>query len=91
MNYRIIAKILSRVMTIEALLMILPVITALIYGESIVCFLLTMLIAGALAYLLSLLKPRRKDLYAREGFVSVSLSTRCLKPYPALPQRAPPY
>mgnify|MGYP000901793709 CR=1 FL=1 len=85
MNYRIIAKILSRVMTIEALLMILPVITALIYGESIVCFLLTMLIAGALAYLLSLLKPRRKDLYAREGFVSVSLSWILMSLVGALP------
>ncbi|NCC69673.1 MAG: TrkH family potassium uptake protein, partial [Clostridia bacterium] len=49
MNYRIIANILGRVMTIEALLMIPPIATALIYRESITCFLLTMLIAAALA------------------------------------------
>ncbi|NCB50954.1 MAG: TrkH family potassium uptake protein [Clostridia bacterium] len=85
MNYRIIANILGRVMTIEALLMIPPIATALIYRESITCFLLTMLIAAALAVLLSRLKPKRKDLYAREGFVSVALSWILMSLVGALP------
>lgn len=85
MNYRIIAKILSRVMSLEVLLMIPPIVTALIYRESITCFLLTILVAGGLAALFSLFKPLRDDLYAREGFVSVSLSWILMSLVGALP------
>ena len=74
MNYRMISKILSRVMGVLAALMLLPTVTALWYGESPASFLYTMGIAAALAVLLALPKLKRKDLYAREGFVSVALA-----------------
>ena len=74
MNYRMISKILSRVMGVLAALMLLPTVTALWYGESPASFLYTMGIAAALAVLLAMPKLKRKDLYAREGFVSVALA-----------------
>ena len=85
MNYRMIAKILSRVMGLEFLLMIPPMLVAVIYGESVVCFLQTMLVAAALALIFAFFKPRRDDIYAREGFVSVALSWIIMSLVGALP------
>ncbi len=85
MNYRMISKILGRVMGVEAALMLGPVLTAAIYGESAAAFLLTMLIAAALAVLLSLPRLKYSDLYAREGFVSVALSWLLMSLVGALP------
>ena len=85
MNYRMISKILSRVMGVLAALMLLPVVTALWYGESPASFLYTMGIAAALAVLLALPKLKRKDLYAREGFVSVALAWLLISLVGALP------
>ena len=85
MNYRMISKILGRVMGVEAALMFGPVLTAAIYGESAAAFLLTMLIAAALAVLLSLPRLKYSDLYAREGFVSVALSWLLMSLVGALP------
>ena len=85
MNYRMISKILGRVMGVEAALMFGPVLTAAIYGESAAAFLLTMLIAAALAALLSLPRLKYSDLYAREGFVSVALSWLLMSLVGALP------
>ncbi|MEG2008202.1 MAG: TrkH family potassium uptake protein, partial [Oscillospiraceae bacterium] len=85
MNYRMIAKILGRVMGLEAVLMLPPLVTALIYKESITCFLLTMLVAAGLSVVLTLFKPKRSDLYAREGFVSVALSWILMSMVGALP------
>ena len=80
-----ISKILSRVMGVLAALMLLPVVTALWYGESPASFLYTMGIAAALAVLLALPKLKRKDLYAREGFVSVALAWLLISLVGALP------
>ena len=85
MNYRMVAKILGRVMALEVLLMLPPMLVAVIYHERITCFLLTMLVAAALAVILTAFKPRRSDIYAREGFVSVSLSWILMSLVGALP------
>ncbi|MGM9615463.1 MAG: TrkH family potassium uptake protein [Oscillospiraceae bacterium] len=86
MNYRILTKVLNRVLLIEAVLLLAPLITALVYGESILPFLwaiLLILAASALLYF-----PARKadgSLHAREGFVSVALSWIVLSLFGALP------
>jgi trk system potassium uptake protein TrkH len=85
MNYRMIAKILSRVMELEVLLMIPPMVVAMFYRESVVCYLGTMLVAAVLAVAFALLRPRRTDIYAREGFVSVALSWILMSLVGALP------
>ena len=85
MNYRMISKILGRVMAVEATLMVLPTLTALYYGESVLPFVCTMLIAAALFGLLTLPKLRHHDIYARDGFVSVALSWLLMSLVGALP------
>lgn len=86
MNYRILTKVLSRVLLIEAALLLAPLVTALIYGESILPFLQTMLLILAAAALL-LIPGRKADgsLHAREGFISVALSWIALSLFGALP------
>lgn len=85
MNYAMIARILARVMGLEAVLLVPPVIVALIYGESPVSFLITMLIVAVVAVLFNFVKVRNKDIYAREGFVSVGLSWLLMSLLGALP------
>lgn len=86
MNYRILMKILSRVLLIEAALLLVPLVTALLCGESVLPFLWTILLILAAATLL-LIPSRRADgaLHAREGFVSVALSWIVLSLFGALP------
>ena len=72
-------------MGLEALLMIPSIITALWYGESILCYVYTAAIAAALAVLLNLPKLKTGDFYAREGFISVALAWVLMSAVGALP------
>ncbi len=74
MNYRMIAFILGRVLLILAALMLLPLIAALVYAESALPFVVTILLTAAIGGALLLVKPRSRELYAREGFACVGLS-----------------
>ncbi len=85
MNYRIVAKVIGRILAIEAALLVLPALVALIYGESPAPWLWGMLITGAAGGLLHIFKPRSREYYAREGFVSVALSWLLMSLFGALP------
>lgn len=86
MNIAIIIYFLGWVMNVEAVLMLLPCITALIYGEkSGIYFLITMLICGLLGVLITVRKPKSTVFYAREGFVCVAMSWIVLSLFGALP------
>ena len=86
MNYPILMKILSRILLIEAALMLAPLVTAAIYGESVLPFVWAILVVLA-ASLLLMLPGRKADdsLHAREGFVSVALSWIAMGLFGALP------
>ena len=86
MNYRMIRNILGWLLLFECGFMLVPAVTALIYGEaSGWCFLATMLLCGGMGGLCILKRPRNSTLYAREGFVIVSLSWIVLSAFGALP------
>lgn len=75
MNYRMIAYLSGVIILIEAAFMALPALVALIYGEySGMSFLVTILAAVLLGGLLVCLRPKKKTMYAREGFVITALS-----------------
>lgn len=86
MNYRILMKILSRILLIEAGLLAVPLIVAALYGESVLPFAWTILIVLCAAAI-HWLPGRRADdsMYAREGFVSVALSWIAMSLFGALP------
>lgn len=86
MNYSVIRYILCRVLEFAGLFMALPFLVGLIYREkSAFCFLYVM--AGCLAVSLigRRFKPKNQVFYAKEGFVTVSLSWIILSLIGALP------
>ena len=86
MNYRLITKILSRILLIEAGLLVVPMITAVIYGETVMPFLWTILASLAGSGLLLLIGQKAEgSLHAREGFVSVAFSWIFMGLFGALP------
>lgn len=86
MNYRMIRNILGWLLIFECGFMLVPTVTALIYGErEIWAFLVTMLLCGGIGALCVWRKPKDSALYAREGFVIVSLSWIALSLLGAIP------
>ena len=87
MNRRMIVKTLGLMLLVEAALLVLPSIVAIIYGER--C-LWALLVSAAIALAAGLAckflaKPKTNLIYAREGFVIVSTSWLALSAVGALP------
>ncbi len=86
MNFSIIRYILCRVLEIEGVFLALPCVTALIYGEkSGWAFAATMALCLGIGFIGKRFRPKNPVFYAREGFVTVSLSWVMLSLAGALP------
>ncbi len=87
MNRRIILYFIGRLICIEALLMLLPLLVSAIYKED--CYLaFLVVISASFALGLGLTKianPRDKTIYAREGFIIVAMSWVVFSAIGALP------
>lgn len=78
--------ILGWILVFETLFLLIPLITAAVYGEScITAILLSIAVCLASGGLLILKKPENTELYSREGFVIVSMSWIILSLFGALP------
>lgn len=86
MNRKMILYITGIITLLEAGLMALPAIVALIYRErSGISFLITMGICAVLGALAVLRKPKNRTMFAKDGFVAVSLCWITLSVLGALP------
>ena len=86
MNYRMLGYLFGVLLTIEAALLLLPLVTAAAFGESPLPFLYTMAILLALATPLILLRPKSdRRFYAREGFICAAGTWILLSLFGALP------
>ncbi len=86
MNYKMIRNILGWLLLFECGFMAVPAVTAVIYGEREVwSFLVTMLLCGSIGGLCVWNRPKSSVLYARDGFVIVSLSWIFLSLFGAIP------
>ena len=87
MNYRMIKYTLGWLMLFEAGFFLVPMITAVVYGEwqSLVAFGISALICLGLGLLCVWKKPEKTGIFAREGFVIVSLSWILLSIFGAIP------
>lgn len=86
MNKKVIIYLLGWILNIEAVFMLLPCIVAAIYKEkSGLWFLAVLAVCGALGLLLTRKKPENMVFFAKEGFISVSLSWIVLSFFGALP------
>ena len=75
MNYRVISHTLGWVAIVEAACMALPLICAAIYGEACIkSFAICILLCLAVGFLLTRGKIVRREMYARDGFVTVAAS-----------------
>ena len=88
MNRRMVFYLLGKILFIEAALLSLPTICAVIYREQkpLLSFLITIAISLVLGFGLTVLnKPKDKTIYAKEGFVIVALTWVVLSLVGALP------
>ncbi len=86
MNYRMILYILGMLLMFQSAFLVIPILTALIYSEPALWAYLAVA-AGCLlsGFLITRWKPKKKNLYARDGFVIVALSWILLSVTGALP------
>ena len=76
MNFKLLGKILGKIMILEGLLMLAPMTVSIIYREgftSVLAFLLPIVLLGALGTALQFLHPSRGFLYQKEGFALVAV------------------
>lgn len=86
MNTSIIRYTLGQVMKIEALLMLLPCIVAVLYGEEEgFAYLISLAICGILGIISTLKKPSNHIFYLKEGCIATALSWIVLSFFGALP------
>ena len=85
MNYQMIGFVIGRILLTEAALMALPMLVALLYGESVLPFLLPILVLVLLGGALGLPRPKRTALYARDGFAVVALAWILVSAFGAVP------
>lgn len=87
MNRRMVLSTIGKILKIESILLLLPLIVSVIYKEnSIFSFLITSAVTFILGTLATLIaKPRTDVIYAREGFIIVSLAWLFMSLFGALP------
>ena len=88
MNYKMIRYTLGWLLLFEGAFLAIPLITALVYLEwldGVLPFLATMALCAGVGYALKYKRPADTTIYAREGFIIVSLSWIALSLFGALP------
>ena len=87
MNRRMILNTVGLMLKVEAALLLLPAIAALIYGENCLWpILISAAVSLAAGFALTLLsRPKTQVIYAREGFITVALSWVAVSAVGALP------
>ena len=86
MNYRMIFYTVGRILLVEAVLLTLPVIGALIYGEpTLLAFAVTIALLAFVGIPATAKKPADARIYAKDGYVIVALSWILMSLFGALP------
>lgn len=87
MNYKMIRYTLGSILFFEALFLLVPIITAVCFGEkdALFAFAATAIGLAVIAAPSIIKKPKNTELFAKEGFVIVSLSWIMLSAFGALP------
>ncbi len=86
MNYKMITYILGWLLTFEAIFMLVPVVTALCYGESQIWYFIgTAAFCAVAGRLLTLKKRKKTAMYSRDGFMVVAMSWIVMSVFGAIP------
>ena len=86
MNYKMVLKTVGRLLWAEAALLCLPLFVSFYYKENLFhIYLITIGILLGVGAIMNMPKPEKRTVYAREGFVIVSLSWILMSLFGALP------
>ncbi|GAB6169263.1 TrkH family potassium uptake protein [Clostridium carnis] len=86
MNYKVVLNILGNVIKYELLLLLIPLGVSFIYGEQdIIAFVITIAIMLPICIVLRRIKSNKKDIYPKEGFLTVGLAWLVISAIGALP------
>ena len=86
MNYRMVLKMIGRLLIVEAALLILPLIVSFIYEENLyLSYLVPIALTFGIGFLLTRLKLIHRDFFVKEGLVVVGLSWIILSLFGCLP------
>lgn len=87
MNFSIVRYIMGWILEFESAFLLLPTLVGILYGETnpALAFIASALITFLTGHLLRRKQPKRRDLYAREGFATVALGWLALSIFGALP------
>ena len=75
MNYKLLGKILGKIMVLEGVLMLAPFVVSLIYSEGVrnaIAFAIPAIVLLGIGIALQFLRPQRTFLYQKEGFALVA-------------------
>jgi len=84
MNFRLVFRLTGKILLVESAAMLLPLLTALVYGENPLPFSLTIPVIAAVGLLLSRIDSD-DHFFPREGFFAVALNWLLLGAFGALP------
>lgn len=88
MNYKKLGKVLGKIMILDGVLMLAPLIVSFIYKEDlrhVLAFLIPIIVVVTLGFLLQLLKPTRDNFYQKEGFALTALVWIIMTLFGAIP------
>ena len=88
MNYKKLGKILGKIMILEGILMLAPLLVSLIYKESlthVLAFVVPIAVLLSIGVLLQIPKPKRETLYQKEGFALVAIVWIVMTLFGAIP------
>lgn len=88
MNYKKLGKILGKIMILEGILMLAPLVVSLIYKEPVrntLAFLIPIVAMTTIGFLLQIPKPERHQLYQKEGFAFTALVWIVMTLFGAIP------
>ena len=88
MNFKLLGKILGKIIILEGILMLAPLIVSIVYNEGvrhILAFSIPIVVLIALGILLQFTKPKRTSLYQKEGFALVAVVWIVMTLFGAIP------
>ena len=88
MNYKKLGKILGKIMILEGILMLAPLTVSLIYKESLIhilAFLIPIAAVTLIGFALQIPKPKRDNLYQKEGFALTAMVWIVMTLFGAIP------
>lgn len=88
MNYKKLGGILGKIMILEAILMIAPLVVSFVYNEDFIfklAFLIPIAVLALIGFLLQIPKPERNNLYQKEGFALTAMVWLIMTLFGAIP------